>query len=450
MDSADTCTAPPPPHTHTVFTPRTLPPAAGQALSRRLRRGLYQYDFRPLEILALIVLCEETFDRHLMVPGPDPAVPATWCHRPVAGGTTHPADFARWSKLLGLRGDKFRRQVWTELVKLLVIDWNENQATYELRPEISHWSRLRAYRVPVIEEDPAQDYLPLPEERPLSESLSECAREAALEADPPAIHDGSSRGDETLISPREVTHPPAAPDAPEPLSAPAGKVRASSPRLLQNETPAVTVDWAALRESISRGTVDQDFAAIIPPADLSAAPGSARPQNRAPQPADKSAGTLASAKNTGNTGLCCVSDRPADLSSGVARTRAPVAKAIAIASLALYDPKAKLARGASPAADLSAAPYEEPPVITPPEITPDAAFRWLAETDTRGHLALDDVTEQPVNALCTRQWVGLCQDDPAYVLQKLRRCWRGRNQQTTVHDPLAYLSRIVRDDRKFR
>lgn len=425
MDPADTCPAPPPPHTHTVFTPRCLPPAAGQALSRRLRRGLYQYDFRPLEILALIVLCEETFDRTRMTPGPDPAAPATWVHLPVTGGTTLPADFARWSKLLGLRGDKFRRQVWTELVKLLVIDWNENQATYELRPEISHWSRLRAYRVPVTEEDPAQEYLALPDERPLSESLSECAREAALEAEPPAINDCRSRGNETLTQ-------PTAPE--EPL--PSGTVN-----------PAPVVNWAALRESITRGTVDEDFAAIIPPADLSAAPGSARPQNRATQPADKSAGTLASAKNTGNTGLCCASDRPADLSAGVARTRAPVAKAKAIASLALYDPKAKLARGP---ADLSAAPYEEPPVITPPDITPDAAFRWLAETDTRGHLALDDVTEQPLNALCTRQWVGLCQDDPAYVLQKLRRCWRGRNQQTTVHDPLAYLSRIVRDDRKFR
>lgn len=136
-----------------------------------LRRNLVAYAFKPLEVLALLVLCDETFD---------------------CGAVQGRVELGRWAGMLGLRADKFR-QLWGGLLQSGVVDFNAGQGTYELRPDPSCWAqavvrlRVRTDGRFLDRQDLAvgQHELPLRAERPVSEAMSSVSRDLAVGA----LHD---------------------------------------------------------------------------------------------------------------------------------------------------------------------------------------------------------------------------------------------------------------------
>lgn len=320
--------------------------------SRALRQGIIAYDFLPREVLLLLILCEETFDR---------------------GAVQGKTDLVGWSRRLSMRPDKLRREVWSELLKTGVIDFNEGQGTFQLRPAMRDWSRTRSLRVPVNDVGAGQE-LPLTAERPLSESLSELSRESVLVQGTEAANGASAL-------------------------APAG-------------SPPPIKDWAAefrrLAAAVAAGRVEEEFGDVLA-AEKSAAPSEQGPAEKsAVSVAEKSAATQASE----NGGL------------GRGEGGAAEKSAVPIASYSSDRNKAKLAMAAEKSA---------------------AAWRWLESLDKRGHL------REP---RCANQWGGLCARDPGYVLEKLKGALaRGQELAAVrggeVGDPLAYMARKAREDRKF-
>ena len=128
--------------------------------SRRFRESLEDYDLLPTELRLLLHLCLETYDQGLIrgrvdLPG--------WAAK------------LRMREAKGLRVDKCER-VFKSVCDLGIVDLNAAQATFELRPDPSSWSNVRAfYGVSKQETE-----LTLCAERQLSESLSELSREKAL------------------------------------------------------------------------------------------------------------------------------------------------------------------------------------------------------------------------------------------------------------------------------
>lgn len=131
-------------------------------LSTALRHNMVAYGFGKNELRLLLILCEETFDDNKL---------------------EGKADLAAWSLLLDMRFDKLRDGAWRDLIQCQVVDFNQGQGSYELRPDIAHWSRLRG---PVLENNlRAGQELPLVAERPVDETLSLMSRETVLTEAPP-------------------------------------------------------------------------------------------------------------------------------------------------------------------------------------------------------------------------------------------------------------------------
>lgn len=135
-------------------------------LSYRFRQGLSNYRLMPQEERLAHLMCLDTFDRGEL------------------GGRV---TLEVWARALGLRDSKgLRTDKCEKLVKSLmdlgIADVNSAQGTFELRPYAQHWSRLRALRNEA--ESKAEGELPLCAERPLSEALSELARDKALAGGP--------------------------------------------------------------------------------------------------------------------------------------------------------------------------------------------------------------------------------------------------------------------------
>lgn len=305
-------------------------PATCRKLSTIIRENLLRYALKPTEFKFVQRLVLETYDRDRFVA---------------------PIQLEEWARGLefrdarGLRVDK-ARAVFDTLRELLIVDANEGQGTYQLRPDISAWSNLRPG-------GPAggQKQFKLCAERPLDEALSSVSREAAL-----ASGDGQS-------------------------------------------DPDVAALFAKLKElaagKCSEGDVGEFWEEV-----------------RRKNPTRFGAENFAAAKSAQNQAIPDSSEK---------------SDAVAIASSALSTQKAKLAKESEKS---------------------DAAGRalaWLERVDTKGQM----------QGKFREQWLDLCARDAAYVLRVLRGKLDYYNRRVAagemvpINDPIAWLSRSARDDRKF-
>jgi hypothetical protein len=145
-------------------------------LSIRMRDWVAGYDLRPTEERLVHLMVLDSYDR---------------------GITRAKVRLDYWGGRLRLRLDKLER-VLREIINLGLVDVNRALGTFELRPDHEQWSRSRAFRPSDRVLDPELTEIPGPvrnpelglvAERPLSEALSEVAREKAIESGAP-ICDG--------------------------------------------------------------------------------------------------------------------------------------------------------------------------------------------------------------------------------------------------------------------
>lgn len=149
------------------------------ACSRAFRAGLLECylegTLRPTELALGLVLCEGTFDAGR------------------ARGFIRLDDWARRLGLIerkGLRTDKCGLVLKT-LNTLGAVDLNAAQGTFELRPDADLWSfRARSHRARAFSNGAAAAELPLRCERPLSEQLSQDARDRAARGEQPVNNRG--------------------------------------------------------------------------------------------------------------------------------------------------------------------------------------------------------------------------------------------------------------------
>lgn len=144
--------------------------AAAQALSIVMRQAICLYDLAERELRLANWLILETYDQ---------------------GQFKGQVDFHEWARVLGFWDAKSVRpkqcmEVFIELQNLGLLDWNEAEGTYELRPYQSHWTGLK--RRGLLSEAKRNQGLSLRAERPLSEALSEVSRENALASGPDPVH----------------------------------------------------------------------------------------------------------------------------------------------------------------------------------------------------------------------------------------------------------------------
>ncbi|MDB6022908.1 MAG: hypothetical protein JWQ04_2765 [Pedosphaera sp.] len=291
-----------------------------RAYSAALCRGLVSYRLMPNEVLLLLILEGETFARNLI---------------------EGKVDLDAWARRLRLTTAKLEKRYWQPVVELLIVDSNEGQGTFQLRPFMQDWSRVRGLRNP--NNLCAEPELPLVAERPLDDALSSLSREKALSESGAAPSGGPAEN-----------------------SSPAGAHSTSVP------------DWAGFRNDLTRLTPDE-LAKKYPPVkagEILALPGQSA------------------------------------VSAKTAQT-----KSVAVSNFV--------------STELS-----------------QAAWLWLQSIDGKGRFA---------DALVTRQWQALCANEPAYVLQDLRRRWEKvqrevrageRRGEHVPADPISYLSRKALDARK--
>jgi hypothetical protein len=141
-------------------------------LSIRMRDWVAGYDLRPTEERLVHLMVLDSYDR---------------------GVTRAKVRLDYWGGRLRLRLDKLER-VLREVINLGLVDVNQALGTFELRPDHEQWSRSRAFRPSDRVLDPELTEIPGPvrnpelglvAERPLSEALSEVAREKAIESGAP-------------------------------------------------------------------------------------------------------------------------------------------------------------------------------------------------------------------------------------------------------------------------
>lgn len=150
--------------------------SACQTLSKSMREGLCLYDLKESELRLAHQLVLETYD----------------CEQ-----TSGKTDFHRWARDLGFwdaEGLRPRRcmRVFVKLKNLGLLDWNQAQGSYELRPpNQNNWSGLKRRGLLSALKSSHDQELPLRAERPLSEMLAQTEREEALAA---AERDSSPRG----------------------------------------------------------------------------------------------------------------------------------------------------------------------------------------------------------------------------------------------------------------
>lgn len=142
---------------------------ACQALSIAMRQAICLYNLAERELRLANWLVLETYDRGEFV------------------GQTN---FHEWARVLGFWDAKSLRpkqcmQVFIDLKDLGLLDWNQAEGTYELRPYQNHWTGLRQRGL--LSEPQEIQALPLRAERLLPEALSEVSREEALARGPDPI-----------------------------------------------------------------------------------------------------------------------------------------------------------------------------------------------------------------------------------------------------------------------
>lgn len=143
------------------------------AWSTATREGLQRFKLSPSERLLGGQMVLESFDQCRTVA---PVLIPEWCH--VMGGTFLDNGKPREAKL---------RAVLDNLVQLGVVDVNQAQGTFELRPDWTLW-RFRGLRcLPQEGSKAATDSLQLRAERLLSEALSENSRTGAMKTGGPVL-----------------------------------------------------------------------------------------------------------------------------------------------------------------------------------------------------------------------------------------------------------------------
>jgi hypothetical protein len=363
--------------------------AEGQALSRCFRSGILVYDLLPTEERLAHLLCLHTFDR---------------------GHHAGRVDLDAWSRRLGfrdargLRPDKAERILKT-LVELGIVDVNQAQGSFELRPDAAGWSRLRGLRSDWQPDLSEGGELPLREERLLSEAISENSREKALEG---------------ALAPER--------------------------------------DWGAycaqLKSAVLRGTVEEEFRDILDSSSSASAksaddlvrrnPPNASAKSDATETCEKAPKSAASEKSdamrrnppnaSAKSDAAKICEKaPKNAASDLAdakpsRTRAQASKAL---SLALVQ-KAKAIGAKACAREVSAKSADDAA----------AALDWVRGIDALGHLARGGWVRD--------RWEALCQSEPRYVLGKLRGTLEDRERRVAagklpaVADPLAWLAAKAR------
>ncbi len=363
-------------------------------MSKLLRHGLRVYDFKLTEVLLLLILCEETLDVN--------------CPK----GEVR---FEAWWKELGLESWRKFRPHWEAVVSAGVVDYNEAEGKYQLRPDTAQWSRMRGLRVP-NQNLRVESELSLVAERPLSDALSELSRENALEK---AVSAGSVAtlnpvGSQALPGdePGANTGQPREEGNPSPRPSPQGE---GDPKAARDGRAG---SWWEAVEVAMAGGIPAPPPVTDKLSDAPAEKSAAGVQVGASRAAEKSAAFE-------KPQLAGVS-APEDFSAGRSLT-----------SLGL-DEKPRLAR----AAEKSAAEIEEARLHEMEE-----ARTWLLEIDRAKRLRA---------ANTQAQWDELCRRNPGYVLKTLRR--RLRTAETNrkddrsppLGDPLGYIARIALVDRMLR
>jgi hypothetical protein len=176
-----------------------------RALSREFRRGIVAYGCSETQLRLLLLLCDETLDSNQL---------------------EGRVDTVKWSLALSWRPRDLERRIWDELVKLMIIDFNAGQGTYQLRADMNAWWRPGAADASANDLRAGQE-LPLVCERPLSEAQSELSRQAVL------ARIDAERGDQ--------------PDSPTPAG--------SQP----NHPKDWGSEWKRLQAALATGTVEQEF-----------------------------------------------------------------------------------------------------------------------------------------------------------------------------------------------
>ena len=152
---------------------QVLSVADAAVLSGAIDDGMLSCRLKLTEVLLLLILKRETVRR---------------------GVLSAPVRLGDWSKELGMDFRKLR-VFFLELVALQIVDFNEGQGTYRLRPDVRKWSQLRGSRARTQQRDAVQE-LPLTAERPLDDALSDLATESALAGGPEALGPASRGWDQ--------------------------------------------------------------------------------------------------------------------------------------------------------------------------------------------------------------------------------------------------------------
>lgn len=357
--------------------------AACVALSVRMREALCLYNLKERELRLANWLILETYDR---------------------GQFVGVADFSKWARELGYWDAKSIRpkqcmEEFIELKNLGLLDWNQAEGTFELRPHHHHWTGLRL-RGLLSEVEPKSKDLPLRAERLLPEALSEVSREQALTSGPDPVDrplQGMSRDWPALYKRLQEALSSRDPEQMERLQedfeASAG--RENQERQKGGGSPA-------------NFTGDRRISPVNPPAK------NAGNDYRRNSPVTQDAQN-AELKT-------CVNDIPVKFAG------AP------IASLALST-KAKLAIGGGVGEGL-------PVKFAGADCTPERAWRYLESVDRRGTL----------RGRFAEDYRSLCEQMPQYVLEKLKwaleehlRYYRQNNPNYGLPDPVGWMGRKAAD-----
>lgn len=345
-----------------------------QRLAAALDDGIICYDLRPIEVLLLLVLKAETYRRQSL---------------------SAPVRLEAWAAQLGMEVRKLR-PYWRELVLLGIVDANQGQGSYSLRPDAAMWSKTRGRRSAAS--IPGHPELPLIAERPLDAALTEVAVEKVL-----------------------------------------------SPKSNVQSRTVTAEDWHALRESLScpeklGGPPSPGYGAVKA-AEKSAGAGAEKFSGGGGKirrgAAEKSAGPQVA--DTGPPGeLFTVFTDPYSLAEAQplkAEAELSFKAAEKSAGAVIADSRLPIAEGqrAGTMADGKGQMANRQQRIA-------AAMDWLQRVDSRRRLARVDVLSQ---------WEDLCQREPEYVLGKLRRRYE-EPHNAPLSNPLGWLAQVAIEDGRLR
>jgi hypothetical protein len=368
--------------------------------------GLQKYGLLPNEFFLAHILCLETFD---------------------VGNVSGCVNYERWAESLGFRESKGLRpdkaeKVFASLVQLGIADVNAPKGTYELRPDATNWSRLRALRN--ADQTATTCELPLQNERPLSEALSDLSRERVLRGGPvtswPALFGRLRKWIDSGARPQEI---------PDELKGLAGFAPARRPAGFAPDMATSAEKSADNRQNSPKVSAEKsaETQTADPPGFAVSAEKSAE-KNQAKVSAEKSAD--ASFGGVGGAAAAALAvlgsvqgqqQQPLPVEGAPKEPRGP-GEAAAAAAAALQS-----SQGIAKAAAAAAASHK-----------PTEAWTWVQSMDYKGQLRKEEIA---------RQWAALCERDPKYVTVRLKT---HLEKYPEVNDPLAWLSRKAREEGKLR